>query len=78
MMKRANLRMGLKPIPASAIATPDYAGKNVTLSLKFADGRMRELTGKLLSVGCGGGVMDTECWPTSFLHSEVTAIRVNP
>lgn len=69
-------------MPASALVTKDMQGKTVKLSLQFRTGcvtREREITGKLVSVGSGGGVVDpTEGgWQLSFRHDEVTAVQVS-
>jgi hypothetical protein len=52
-------------------------GRDVRLSLRFSDGRTRVLTGKLLSIGLTGGVVDAEDWPTSFLHCDVVSCELS-
>lgn len=61
--------------PAGKV-TPAMVGKTVALAVACRDGRTRTFKGRLLSLGEGGGVLDTPGWPSSFKHGEVVAARV--
>lgn len=51
----------------------DLVGKDVALSLRFADGRTRNLSGRLCSFNERGGLI-IDCWPMTFLASEVISV----